>query len=102
MFVQSFPLSYNSCVFIRMSSNPISIGSVAEALEAECNSYTDGNVTGVTHDSRQVRNGTLFVAIKGHTMDGHRFIDDVMRRGAAGVISEYEPPESFDGAWLKV
>ncbi|MGH9819096.1 MAG: Mur ligase domain-containing protein, partial [Pyrinomonadaceae bacterium] len=29
-------------------------------------------VSDVTHDSRQVRQGTLFVAIKGHTMDGHR------------------------------
>jgi len=44
----------------------------------------------------------LFVAIKGLTLDGHRFIDDVMRRGAVGVISESEPPEGFTGAWLKV
>jgi len=85
-----------------MTSNPISIGAVAEALEAGRNSYDHGNVTGVTHDSRQVREGTLFVAIKGHTMDGHRFIDDVMRRGAAGIISEYDPPAEFGGAWLKV
>ena len=35
-------------------------------------------------------------------MDGHRFVDDVMRRGAAGIISEYDPPANFDGAWLKV
>ena len=56
----------------------------------------------MTHDSRQVREGTLFVAIKGHTMDGHRFVDDVMRRGSAGIISEYDPPAGFDGAWLKV
>src|SRR5688572_20025080 len=60
------------------------------------------NITDVTHDSRQARGGTLFVAIKGHTMDGHRFIADVMRRGAAGIISEYDPPQGFQGAWLKV
>src|SRR5262245_29651799 len=35
-------------------------------------------------------------------MDGHRFVDDVMRRGAAGIISEYDPPANFEGAWLKV
>jgi UDP-N-acetylmuramyl-tripeptide synthetase len=56
----------------------------------------------VTHDSRQAREGTLFVAIKGHTMDGHRFVDDVMRRGASGIISELDPPSDFKGAWLKV
>ena len=59
-------------------------------------------VTDVTHDSRQAREGTLFVAIKGATVDGHRFVDDVMRRGAAGIISEYDPPDGFAGAWLKV
>jgi UDP-N-acetylmuramoyl-L-alanyl-D-glutamate--2,6-diaminopimelate ligase len=35
-------------------------------------------------------------------MDGHRFLDDVMRRGAPGVISEYDSPAGFGGAWLKV
>ena len=35
-------------------------------------------------------------------MDGHRFIYDVMRRGAAGVISEQERPADFTGAWLQV
>jgi UDP-N-acetylmuramyl-tripeptide synthetase len=35
-------------------------------------------------------------------MDGHRFVDDVMRRGAVGVISELEPPANFRGAWLQV
>lgn len=59
-------------------------------------------VTDVTHDSRQVKDGTLFVAIKGATVDGHRFVEDVIRRGAAGVISEYDPPANFEGAWLKV
>ena len=56
----------------------------------------------VTHDSRQVREGTLFVAIKGATVDGHRFVDDVMRRGAAGIVSEFDPPADFQGVWLTV
>ncbi len=61
-----------------------------------------GSANDVTHDSRQVHEGTLFVAIKGATSDGHRFVDDVMRRGAAGIISEFEPPADFQGSWLKV
>lgn len=66
--------------------------------------FGDGtaNVTDVTHDSRVAREGTIFVAIKGETADGHRFIGDVMRRGSVGVISEYEPPADFAGAWIKV
>ncbi len=61
-----------------------------------------GVVTDVTHDSRQAHEGTLFVAIKGTTVDGHRFIEEVIRRGAAGIISEYDPPAGFQGTWFKV
>ena len=74
---------------------------MAEALGADA-SGTSSTISDVTHDSRQAGKGTLFVAIKGHTLDGHRFVDDVMRRGAAGVISEYPAPPDFRGAWLTV
>jgi UDP-N-acetylmuramyl-tripeptide synthetase len=80
----------------------ITIADVAAALGAELHGNASGAAVDVTHDSRQARGGVLFVAIKGHTMDGHRFVSDVMRRGAAGIISEYDPPQDFDGAWLKV
>ena len=78
------------------------IQAVAERLNADLFGGGDSHVIDVTHDSRQAREGTLFVAIKGATVDGHRFIDDVMRRGAAGVISEFDPTEGFTGTWLKV
>ena len=71
-------------------------------MNAELTGNAAQQASDVTHDSRQAREGTLFVAIKGHTMDGHRFVDDVMRRGATGIISEYDPRADFSGAWLKV
>ncbi|HEV7699564.1 MAG TPA: UDP-N-acetylmuramoyl-L-alanyl-D-glutamate--2,6-diaminopimelate ligase [Pyrinomonadaceae bacterium] len=78
----------------------------AKQLASELNATLSGDgealVSDVTHDSRQVKAGTLFVAIKGETTDGHRFIPDIMRRGTAGVISEYDAPADFAGAWLKV
>src|SRR4028119_1642377 len=33
---------------------------------------------------------------------GPGFVDDVMRRGAVGVISESEAPADFQGAWIQV
>lgn len=76
------------------------------ALSKVLNGTLSGNqsvrVTDVTHDSRVAREGALFVAIKGETADGHRFIEEVMRRGAVGVISEFDPPAEFGGAWIKV
>ncbi len=85
-----------------MSNKHITVEEVSEALGARLTGGNQTSVTDVTHDSRQARRGTLFVAIKGLTMDGHRFVDDVMRRGAAGVISEYDPSDNFKSAWLKV
>jgi UDP-N-acetylmuramoyl-L-alanyl-D-glutamate--2,6-diaminopimelate ligase len=42
----------------------------------------------LTTDSRSVIPGALFVAVRGSAMDGHRFVADAMRRGAAAVVVE--------------
>jgi len=43
---------------------------------------------GVTTDTRAIRPGELFVAIRGDTHDGHRYLDEAARRGAGAVLSE--------------
>ncbi len=43
-------------------------------------------VTGLTFDSREVGPGDLFIALKGETTDGHRFLDGAFAAGAAGAI----------------
>lgn len=43
-------------------------------------------VSDVTHDSRQVRPGALFVAIRGESFDGHDFVSDAVQRGASAVM----------------
>ena len=40
----------------------------------------------VTFDSREVQPGDLFIALKGETTDGHRFLDAAFAAGAAGVL----------------
>ncbi len=45
-------------------------------------------VTGVSHDTRQVKRGDLFVAIVGERLDGHHFLRDAAAKGAkAAVVS---------------
>ncbi|MGL4313311.1 MAG: UDP-N-acetylmuramoyl-tripeptide--D-alanyl-D-alanine ligase [Sphingomonas sp.] len=46
----------------------------------------DFAASAVTFDSREVEPGALFIALKGAATDGHRFIDEVFARGAAGAI----------------
>jgi len=48
----------------------------------------DPEIRGISYDSRQVRAGDLFFAIKGVHSDGHDHLDDALRRGAAAAIVE--------------
>ncbi len=48
----------------------------------------DMRLRGVSIDSRSVRRGELFVAIKGENMDGHDYIGSALSRGAAAAVSE--------------
>ena len=49
-------------------------------------------VTGVTHDSRAVGPGMVFVAVPGLRVDGHDFVPAAIEAGAAGVIVERPIP----------
>ena len=42
--------------------------------------------SGVTFDSREVGPGDLFLALKGESTDGHRFLDQAFAQGAAGAV----------------
>ena len=45
---------------------------------------------GATFDSRQVRPGMLFVALKGDKVDGHEYIPQALEKGAVGIIDGYD------------
>ncbi len=45
-------------------------------------------VTGITLDSRDVKPGQLFVAIKGGSVDGHNFIPEAIGHGASAIVGE--------------
>jgi UDP-N-acetylmuramoyl-L-alanyl-D-glutamate--2,6-diaminopimelate ligase len=50
-------------------------------------------VRGVTHDSRHVTDGTLFVAVQGLHVDGHDYVEAATARGAVAAIVERPLPE---------
>ncbi|MGB9773330.1 MAG: UDP-N-acetylmuramoyl-L-alanyl-D-glutamate--2,6-diaminopimelate ligase [Bacteroidota bacterium] len=45
-------------------------------------------VSGVAYDSRQVKPGNLFIAIRGEKFDGHQFVADAINRGARAIVIE--------------
>src|SRR6266704_2444813 len=83
-------------------NEPVTVDQVTELIHAELRGDAAAVVSDVTHDSRMARPGSLFVAVRGELFDAHRFVPQVMEQGAVGVISEQQPPEGFNGAWLKV
>jgi UDP-N-acetylmuramyl-tripeptide synthetase len=56
----------------------------------------------VTHDSRRVVPGGIFVAIKGATTDGNDFVNQATQRGALAILSENPRPETYSGVWFQV
>src|SRR6266513_756535 len=67
--------------------NKLSILQIVDLAGAKLESG-DGNVVvdKVSTDSRTVKAGELFVALRGENFDGHKFIEDVAKKGAAGAI----------------
>jgi len=64
----------------------------------------DITVLQVTHDSRKVQPGALFVAIHGVITDGTLFAKDAAERGAIAVVGETAQPEGWPAsvAWVQV
>ena len=61
----------------------------------------DMEITGVVYDSRKVIPGCLFVCLRGEKTDGHDFIWDAVRAGAAALVVEELPGKMADATALE-
>jgi UDP-N-acetylmuramoyl-L-alanyl-D-glutamate--2,6-diaminopimelate ligase len=62
----------------------------------------DTEITGLAYDSRQVKEGVLFAALRGVKADGHRFIPQTLEAGAAAIVAETAPPPDVTTPWIHV
>jgi UDP-N-acetylmuramoyl-L-alanyl-D-glutamate--2,6-diaminopimelate ligase len=61
------------------------------------------DVTGVEYDSRRVKPGCVFVAMRGESSDGNRFIDQAIQAGAVAVVTDSSTEKPREGvAWVQV
>jgi len=58
---------------------------------------TDLEIGDVQIDSRKIKDGSLFIAVKGVAFDGHQFIDKAIQAGATGVVFEESLAEKKEG-----
>ncbi|MGG3466573.1 UDP-N-acetylmuramoyl-L-alanyl-D-glutamate--2,6-diaminopimelate ligase [Neobacillus pocheonensis] len=48
----------------------------------------DPEITSIENDNRKVQNGSLFICIKGYTVDGHDYAESAVKNGAAAILAE--------------
>jgi UDP-N-acetylmuramoyl-L-alanyl-D-glutamate--2,6-diaminopimelate ligase len=73
-----------------MSDNPVSLQKILSELPFpyQAAEIPELAVSGITLDSRGVKPGYLFVALKGGSVDGHDFIDMAIENGAVAIVGE--------------
>jgi len=63
----------------------------------------EAEISGLQYDSRQVRVGDCFVAMRGETTDGNRYIDAAVKSGAVAIISDSQTEKARNNvAWAQV
>ena len=68
--------------------------------------YGDTNlsISGISFDSRQIKQNNIFIAIKGYDLDGHNYIDQSINNGAIVVVCESLPKtiNKYEIVFIKV
>ena len=67
------------------------LSSLLERLTYTCvQGNLEQEVTTVTYDSRKAEKDSLFICIRGAVVDGHKFVPDVVAKGASVIVAEEE------------
>jgi UDP-N-acetylmuramoyl-L-alanyl-D-glutamate--2,6-diaminopimelate ligase len=63
----------------------------------------DASVSGLEYDSRKLKAGNVFVAMRGESTDGNRFIDQAVRKGVTAIVTDSADEQQPPGvAWAQV
>jgi UDP-N-acetylmuramoyl-L-alanyl-D-glutamate--2,6-diaminopimelate ligase len=73
-----------------------------ERIELPASRALDVPCRGVTHDSRRVEAGWVFVALRGLKSDGAAFASQAIAAGAAAVVAEHAPQRASEVPWIVV
>jgi UDP-N-acetylmuramoyl-L-alanyl-D-glutamate--2,6-diaminopimelate ligase len=61
---------------------------ISEVASVGSSGSSNAPISGVEYDSRRVEPGSVFVAMKGGSTDGNRYVDKAIAAGAAGIITD--------------
>ena len=67
--------------------NRLPVSRIAELAEASLEmGESETPVDKISTDSRTIKSGEMFVALRGENFDGHKFVENAAKSGAAGAI----------------
>jgi UDP-N-acetylmuramoyl-tripeptide--D-alanyl-D-alanine ligase len=75
----------------------LNVEEIIRAAGAEFFGDTNIIFRGISTDSRSIAEGNLFVALTGEKFDGHDFLDDVLKKGAAGIVVGKDRQDKLPG-----
>ena len=73
---------------------------VAVLPEVQVVGDCDKIIKDITADSREVREGSLFICLKGAHVDGHKYLEQAAASGAGAALVEDVPEVCPDGLTL--
>jgi UDP-N-acetylmuramoyl-L-alanyl-D-glutamate--2,6-diaminopimelate ligase len=77
------------------------LGSILKGIDViSVSGNTERIINKITFDSREVEEGSLFIAVKGFKSDGHDFIRSAINSGATAVLCETSPAISCNDVTL--
>jgi len=76
--------------------------SFLSGLDFRLTGNADTLISDIVFDSRQVKPGVLFVALRGTRQDGHAFVPVAIMSGAKAVLAEDPPPPNVQVPWIQV
>ena len=81
----------------------ITLHEVIASTGGKCEYVGNPEFTGINTDTRTIKRGELFVALKGENFDGHAYTVKAVENGAAGVLvsREVEVPEGIPVIYVK-
>ncbi|MDY5968547.1 MAG: UDP-N-acetylmuramoyl-L-alanyl-D-glutamate--2,6-diaminopimelate ligase [Bacteroidales bacterium] len=73
------------------------LSEIIKGIDCQTKQFVDVEISDIAFDSRQVAKGMLFVAQRGTHVDGHQYIDNAVKNGAAAVLCETLPVKQKKG-----
>ncbi|MCK4251046.1 UDP-N-acetylmuramoyl-L-alanyl-D-glutamate--2,6-diaminopimelate ligase [candidate division WOR-3 bacterium] len=68
------------------------LSELVTAIDGESYKMKEIEIKSIEFDSRKVKPGALFIAVKGEEFNGNNFIDNAIKNGAVAVVTQKEKP----------